>query len=69
MGTIRVCGGGMMTRRLPGGTECPNEDAHTLSPSGYNAWHEWAARKSKTHRQVRCGGCGRLAIWCPKEEA
>ena len=46
---------------------CPNVKRHTKCPEGYLAWHEWAEKKSKTHEQVICGGCGRLAIWIKKE--
>jgi hypothetical protein len=47
---------------------CPNAAEHTKAPEGYLAWHDWAERKSKTHRQRRCKGCGRLAIWEPKKK-
>jgi hypothetical protein len=33
------------------------------SPNGYLAWHEWAEEMSKTHKQVKCEGCGRYSIW------
>jgi hypothetical protein len=36
-------------------------------PSGYREWHAWAARMSKTHRQVRCPACGRFEVWVPKQ--
>lgn len=39
--------------------------AHTPSPDGYLAWHEWAEKKSKTHRQIKCEGCGLYKIWVP----
>lgn len=42
---------------------------HTLAPAGYLAWHDWAKRMSRTHRQVRCAGCGLYAIWIPKARA
>lgn len=44
---------------------CPNADHHTPSPEGRVSWHEWAAKKSKTHRQLRCPGCGLYKIWIP----
>lgn len=50
-------------RRNP---DCPNVAAHTLQPVGYLAWHAWADRMSKTHRQLRCPGCDSLTIWEPK---
>ena len=43
--------------------ECPNVKRHTRCPSAYLEWHEWAERKAKTHRQVKCPGCGLYAIW------
>lgn len=43
--------------------DCPAVETHTACPSGYVAWHEWAERMSKTHRQKRCPVCGLLAIW------
>lgn len=45
--------------------ECPKKDLHTPSPEGYVHWHDWAEYMSKTHRQIRCPGCGLLAIWVP----
>jgi hypothetical protein len=48
---------------------CPNLKQHVKGePSGYIAWHEWAERKAKTHRQERCPGCGLFVIWKPKQE-
>jgi len=40
--------------------------AHTPQPTGYLEWHEWADKKAKTHRQVRCPGCGLFQIWVRK---
>lgn len=37
-------------------------------PEGYLQWHSWAARMSKTHRQIRCEGCGLFQIWVPKQK-
>ena len=42
---------------------CPNEAEHTPEPQSYLAWHNWADEKNKTHRQIRCSGCGRFKIW------
>ncbi len=39
---------------------------HTPCPSGYVQWHYWADQMSKTHKQVRCPGCGLLSLWVPK---
>ena len=35
------------------------------APTGYLAWHEWAEKKARTHRQTRCPGCGLYKIWKP----
>lgn len=40
---------------------------HAPAPSGYLAWHEWAEKKSRTHRQIRCACCGLWTIWIPKK--
>lgn len=46
--------------------KCPDKGKHTKSPGGYLAWHEWAAKKARTHVQERCPACGFWAIWKPK---
>jgi hypothetical protein len=48
---------------------CPNAKRHTKQPAGYVAWFEWAEKKGKTHRQIRCHGCNLLKIWIPKRDA
>ena len=45
---------------------CPERQRHTKCPEGYVAWHEWATRRSRTHYQIECSGCGLLAIWVTK---
>jgi hypothetical protein len=45
---------------------CPRADEHTKCPGGYLAWHEWAEQMTKTHRQIRCPGCGLYEVWIPK---
>lgn len=35
-------------------------------PTGYIAWFGWAQRMSKTHRQIKCEGCGLYQVWVPK---
>jgi hypothetical protein len=47
-------------------SDCPKNGEHTPAPSGYLAWHEWATHMNQTHRQVRCTGCGRYAVWVRK---
>jgi hypothetical protein len=47
--------------------KCPNIAEHTPDPHGYVAWHDWAEEMGRTHRQIRCPGCGLLAIWVPKK--
>ena len=39
---------------------------HTPCPAGYVQWHEWAEWIDKTHRNVRCTGCDRYAVWVPR---
>lgn len=47
--------------------DCPQRDKHTHCPKGYLPWHEWAEKKNKTHRQVRCPGCDLFVIWVPRK--
>lgn len=47
---------------------CPDKGKHTKCPEGYIAWHEWAEKKAKTHRQVMCGTCKLYMIWKPKKK-
>jgi hypothetical protein len=55
-----------MPKREP--PPCPQADQHTPGqPTGYLAWHAWAAAMSKTHHQRRCPGCRLYQIWIPKE--
>ncbi len=44
---------------MDSGTKC----RHDEQPVGYLQWHAWAARKSKTHQQVKCDACGLWKIW------
>ena len=41
---------------------------HTKCPTGYIEWHHWAEKKSKTHKQIKCGGCGLYAVWVNRGE-
>lgn len=52
-----------MTERV----ECPNFIDHAAEPSGYLQWHAWARKMQRTHRQVRCSGCGLFKIWIPRQ--
>jgi len=47
---------------------CPDRIHHTEVPQDYLAWHSWAKLMSKTHRQLKCAGCGRYLIWLPKQK-
>ena len=45
------------------------DDGHTCvhpyeptEPSGYVAWHEWAPKYAKTHKQKPCPDCG-IQLW------
>ena len=33
----------------------------------YVAWHEWARKRDKTHRQVKCPECGLFSIWIKRK--
>lgn len=45
---------------------CPQEHLHADEPTGYIAWHDWAAtRDARGSRQKRCAGCGLYKIWTP----
>jgi hypothetical protein len=46
--------------------ECPNKSKHTKCPEAYLQWHDWADKKSKTHKQIKCEGCGLYVIWVKK---
>lgn len=43
--------------------QCPKARLHTKCPPGYLDWHAWAEKKSRTHVQVVCSGCGLYKIW------
>ena len=57
-----------MKKKIKGKKECLNAKNHTERPEQYIAWHNWAERKSKTHRQIKYKGCGLYEIWIPQEE-
>lgn len=44
-------------------TTCQDHNHPELS---YAASFEWAAKKGKTHRQIKCQECGLYKIWVPK---
>jgi len=57
----------MGEREYPiGHKDCPRKAKHTPCPEGYIEWHEWAEKKSKTHEQKLCAGCGTYSIWVRK---
>lgn len=60
---IYLCG---LDEPVADDSDCVSNDAHTPAPRGYIAWHEWANKMGKTHRQVECSGCGLLKIWMVK---
>ena len=49
------------------GEDCPHFEDHTVQPEGYLQWEAWAESMGKTHRQIKCSGCGRYTIWIPKK--
>lgn len=57
-----------MTRRRPG-PPCPRQAEHTVAPDGYVDWHYWAEEMQRTHRPVKCEGCGKWAIWVERQAA
>jgi hypothetical protein len=46
--------------------DCPNTECTVSEPSDYIHWHEWARKKSKTHKQTKCPTCGLYTVWIPK---
>lgn len=36
-------------------------------PDGYIAWHEWAEKKLKRFKQVKCKSCGLFHNWVKRE--
>lgn len=49
--------------------DCPSFHDHTPAPAGYNQWHDWARKMLRTHKQIRCTGCGLFHIWIPRRPA
>ncbi len=41
---------------------CPDKDKHEYGPENYVEWHDWAEKKCKTHKQLKCK-CGLYVIW------
>lgn len=41
---------------------------HTLVPQNlsYIGWDNWAEKMMKTHKVIKCGGCGKYKIWLEK---
>jgi hypothetical protein len=47
--------------------DCPKTtERHTPCPRSYLAWHEWAQKQARSHRQRKCPTCGLWAVWVPK---
>ena len=40
-------------------------DCKKNEPEDYLQWHEWARKKSKTHKQSQCS-CGLWSVWTKK---
>lgn len=49
--------------------ECPNVANHMAGPSSYIAWHEWADKKLRRHKQMRCTVCNLLEIWVRRDKS
>lgn len=57
------------TPTVPKVDDCPDAAAkHTPCPKSYLGWHDWAAHKAKTHRQIKCPTCGFYAVWVPRQK-
>lgn len=56
-----------LTRKSGLVTVCRNVSAHTPCPTSYLAWHEWAEKMNKTHRQALCPDCDLYMIWEPEK--
>ncbi len=56
----------MPERAMSEPSPCPNAKNHSQSPELYLDWMSWAEKMSKTHKQVRCPGCGLFKMWVPK---
>lgn len=41
---------------------------HAVCPESYVAWHEWAEKKARTHRQEKCPVCGLWEVWVLDED-
>lgn len=50
-------------------SNCPEVSQHEPMPAGYVDRAGWAMEKAKTHRQVRCSGCGLFMVWRPRKAA
>lgn len=49
-------------------TVCTNIRKHTSCPVGYIAWHEWAEKKGRRHKQIMCPKCDLYVIWIRREK-
>ncbi len=56
-----------MRKKLTATWVCAYVEDHTPCPQGYLQWFAWAAKMARTHKQVRCGGCGRFKVWVPRK--
>ena len=61
---IFICGDtGVFEKRGP---ECPNYENHEPMPTGYVEFDEWAKVKNRTHKNIKCPGCGFYRLWIPR---
>ena len=52
-------------REQADGTTCYD---HVEGPNDYADRPEWAYRRLKTHRNLRCAECGLWKIWIPRAD-
>jgi hypothetical protein len=58
---IFVCGDtGIFEKK---GQDCPNYENHEPMPTGYVEFSVWGEKMNKTHKNVKCSGCGLYQIW------
>lgn len=58
---IYVCGDTGIFKKT--GQDCPNYEQHEPMPTAYVEFDGWGAKMNKTHKNVKCSGCGLYKIW------